>query len=137
LLFSRDHGREKQRDQLGGGGIADGETQAKNASGNGPGTTFAILNRAAAENSLKLARKQSDNFSTFPSKNNSLKNTLIVVCNYIWLYTSYKIVPDTHFVTSIHARSKAHWHKKLQQNCSLQLAEKSWPQKYPYHYELY
>jgi hypothetical protein len=28
--------REKQRDQLGGGAITDGETQAKIASGNGP-----------------------------------------------------------------------------------------------------
>jgi hypothetical protein len=28
--------REKQREQLGGGAIADGETRAKNASGNGP-----------------------------------------------------------------------------------------------------
>jgi hypothetical protein len=28
--------REKQRKQLGGGAIADGETGAKNASGNGP-----------------------------------------------------------------------------------------------------
>jgi hypothetical protein len=39
LLFSRDHARnrarEKQREQLGGGAIADGETRAKNASGNG------------------------------------------------------------------------------------------------------
>jgi hypothetical protein len=40
LLFSRAITRvitrEKQRDQLGGGAIADGETRAKNASGNGP-----------------------------------------------------------------------------------------------------
>jgi hypothetical protein len=36
LLFSRNHAREKQREQLGGGTIADGETRAKNASGNGP-----------------------------------------------------------------------------------------------------
>jgi hypothetical protein len=28
--------REKQREQLGSGAIADGETRAKNASGNGP-----------------------------------------------------------------------------------------------------
>jgi hypothetical protein len=28
--------REKQREELGGGAIADGETRAKNASGNGP-----------------------------------------------------------------------------------------------------
>jgi hypothetical protein len=28
--------REKQREQLGGGAIADGGTRAKNASGNGP-----------------------------------------------------------------------------------------------------
>jgi hypothetical protein len=28
--------REKQREQLGGGAITEGETRAKNASGNGP-----------------------------------------------------------------------------------------------------
>jgi hypothetical protein len=33
-LRSRDRAREKQREQLGGGAIADGETRAKNASGN-------------------------------------------------------------------------------------------------------
>jgi hypothetical protein len=40
--------QEKQRDQLGGGAITDGETRAKNASGNGPLSTPGIcqsLNR--------------------------------------------------------------------------------------------
>jgi hypothetical protein len=40
LLFSRAITRvilrEKEREQLGGGAIADGETRAKIASGNGP-----------------------------------------------------------------------------------------------------
>jgi hypothetical protein len=44
LLFSRAITRvitrEKQREQLGGGAIADGETRAKNASGNGPLSLF-------------------------------------------------------------------------------------------------
>jgi hypothetical protein len=36
LLFSRDHVREKQRKQLGGGAIADWTTDAKNGSVDGP-----------------------------------------------------------------------------------------------------
>jgi hypothetical protein len=36
LLFSRDHVREKQRKMVGSGAITDGQTDAKNASVDGP-----------------------------------------------------------------------------------------------------
>jgi hypothetical protein len=36
LLFSRDHVREEQRKLVGSGAITDGETDAKNASVDGP-----------------------------------------------------------------------------------------------------
>jgi hypothetical protein len=36
FLHTRVIAREKQKEQLGRGAIADGETQAKNASGNSP-----------------------------------------------------------------------------------------------------
>jgi hypothetical protein len=36
LAITRVIAREKQREQLGSGAIADGETRAKNATGNGP-----------------------------------------------------------------------------------------------------
>jgi hypothetical protein len=40
LLFSRDHVREKQRKLVGSGAITDGETDAKNASVDGPLMVF-------------------------------------------------------------------------------------------------
>jgi hypothetical protein len=43
LLFSRDHLREKQRKLVGSGAITDGETDAKNASVDGPLRTGIII----------------------------------------------------------------------------------------------